>query len=149
VAGTGADTKVRAEPTGEDGPQVSGNTSGSSAALTVLRAITWLVYAFAVAAIIVLAFAFVLAMLGASSGAAFSDLIYDTAEIFMRPFAGMITPTELANGGIIVWAALIAVAAYAVLAAIIGSLLAYISRSLHRSQAQDAQAGDGREPSGE
>ena len=109
-------------------------------ALTVLRAITWLVYAFAMAAIVVLGFAFVLALFGASSGAAFSELIYDTAEIFMSPFVGMITPTELASGGIVVWAALIAVAAYAVMAAIIGSLLGYVSRKLHVSRAEDAQA---------
>lgn len=109
-------------------------------ALTVLRAITWLVYAFAMAAIVVLGFAFVLALFGASSGAAFSELIYDTAGIFMSPFVGMITPTELANGGTVVWAALIAVAAYAVAAAIIGSLLGYVSRKLHVSRAEDAQA---------
>jgi len=108
--------------------------------LTVLRAITWLVYAFAMAAIVVLGFAFVLALFGASSGAAFSELIYDTAEIFMSPFVGMITPTELASGGIVVWAALIAVAAYAVMAAVIGSLLGYVSRKLHVSRAEDAQA---------
>ena len=124
----------------KDGAQVSSTTSGSSMALTVLRAITWLVYAFAMAAIVVLGFAFVLALFGASSGAAFSELIYDTAEIFMSPFVGMIAPTELASGGIVVWAALIAVAAYAVMAAIIGSLLGYVSRKLHVSRAEDDQA---------
>ena len=123
----------------KDGAQVSSNTSGSSAALTVIRAITWLVYAFAMAAIVVLGFAFVLALFGASGGSAFSSLIYDTAQIFMRPFVGMITPTELASGGIVIWAALIAVAAYAVAAAVIGSLLGYVSRKLHVSRAEDAK----------
>ena len=118
---------------------MSSTTSGSSAALTVLRAITWLVYAFAMAAIVVLGFAFVLALFAASSGAAFSKLIYDTAQIFMSPFVGMITPTELANGGVVIWAALIAVAAYAVAAAVIGSLLGYVSRKLHVSRAEDAR----------
>ena len=105
------------------------SNAGKRGVLTVLKAITWIVYALATAAIIILAFGFVLAMLGASSEAGFSAFIYEWSLRFIGPFEGMVAPTKT-GAGVISWNALIAVAAYAVLAWLVGMVLDSISRSL-------------------
>ena len=100
--------------------------------LKVLRAIVWIVYALAVAAVIVLAFAFFLLMFNASTNAPFVAFVYKTAARFSEPFVGMIKPTKLTNGGQISWSALFAIAAYAVLAWLFGIVIDSISRSIGR-----------------
>ncbi len=105
------------------------SNAGKRGVLTVLKAITWIVYAFATAAIIILAFGFVLAMLGASTEAGFSAFIYEWSVRFIGPFEGMVAPTKT-SAGFISWNALVAVAAYAVLAWLVGMVLDSISRSL-------------------
>jgi len=107
------------------------NGSGSVAGLRVLKALVWIVYALATAAIIVMAFAFFLRIFDASTAAPFTRFIYDWAATFAAPFAGMIEPTQLSNGGSVSWSALFAIAAYAVVAAIVGSILTSISRRIY------------------
>jgi len=99
--------------------------------LKVLKAVVWIVYALATAAIIILAFAFVLLIFDADTSAGFGKFIADAGSFFATPFKGMIDPTELSNGGSISWSALVAIAAYAVLAAIVGAALNAISRRIY------------------
>ncbi len=103
-------------------------------ALNVFKVITWIVYALAVAAIIVLAFAFVLLMFAAKPTAGFAEFVYRIAAEFMDLFKGMITPTKLDNGGVIAWSMLVAIAAYAVLAWLVGMALDAISRAIYKTK---------------
>ena len=107
--------------------------------LTVLKIITWIVYVLAFAATIILAFGFVLAMLGASPTAPFSAFIFKWSLRFMGPFAGMIPSTPLANGGAIVWNGLVAIFAYMVVAWIVGLALSAVSRRLNVERAAVSQ----------
>jgi len=109
---------------------MSDNSAGVGG-LKLLKALVWVVYAVATAASIVLAFAFFLLMFGASTEAGFAEFIYTAAARFAEPFVGMVEPTELSNGGIVSWSALFAIVAYLVLAAIVGSILNSISRSIY------------------
>lgn len=107
----------------------------SAAAVTglkIFKALVWVVYAIATAAIIIIAFAFFLLMFNASTEAGFAEFIYNTGIRFADPFMGMIEPTELSGGGVISWSALIAIAAYAVLAWLVGSVLNAVSRRIYR-----------------
>ncbi len=106
--------------------------------LKILRAIVWLVYMLASAAVIVIAFAFFLLMFDASAEASFVAFIYEAGLRFSQPFIGMLEPTELTSGGEISWTALFAIAAYSVLAWIIGSVLNSISRGISRRSAPPA-----------
>lgn len=109
-----------------------GSSNAGVLGLKILKAIVWCVYAIATAACIILAFGFVLLMFDASAKAGFAAFIYDWSVVFAQPFAGMIEPTKLDNGGIVSWSALFAVVAYAVLAALIGGLVNMISRRIYR-----------------
>lgn len=103
--------------------------------LTVLKVITWIVYVIAFAATILLAFGFALAMFNANPAVPFAAFVYKWSARFMGPFVGMIPSTRLANGGYIVWNALVAVFAYAVVAWLIGMALNAVSRRLNVERA--------------
>lgn len=101
-------------------------------AYKVIKFVSWLVYAVVTFAIIVIAFGFFLLMFGAKP-TGFAETIYTVGSDFMNPFKGMIPPTTLENGGAISWNALFAIAAYAVLAAIMGSLVRWSGRRAKRA----------------
>jgi len=105
------------------------SSAGERGALTVFKAITWVVYALATAAIIILAFGFVLALMGASANSAFSAFIYEWSDVFLGPFKGMVAPTKTGTG-VVSWNALIAIAAYAVMAWLVGMVLDWVSGRL-------------------
>jgi predicted secreted protein len=109
-------------------------TNGSTkvTGLKVVKFFVWLVYGLASAAIIVLAFAFFLLMFDANSGNAFAEFIAKWGEIFAKPFAGLITPSPLASGGVIAWSLLVAIAAYAILAWLVGMILDTVSSRIYR-----------------
>ena len=100
--------------------------------LKFLKAIVWVVYAAATAAIIFIAFAFFMLIFDANRSAAFVEFVYSWGAWFSQPFAGMIEPTKLPSGGVVAWSALFAIAAYAVLAWIVGAILNSISARLYR-----------------
>jgi hypothetical protein len=100
--------------------------------MKIIKAVVWIVYAIATAAVIIIGFAFFLLIFNASTEAGFAEFIYNTGSRFAEPFAGMIEPVELSGGGVLSWSALIAMAAYAVLAALVGGILTAISRRIYR-----------------
>lgn len=121
---------------------------GAVAGLSIVRAIVWLVYALASVAIIVLAFAFVLLMFDANPNNSFAVWITQWGSAFAGPFVGLIRPTPLTNGGVVAWSLLVAIAAYAVVAWLVGLLLGTVSGSL--SRARRGRSGGGRTiPSGD
>jgi hypothetical protein len=109
-----------------------GTSRGAVTGLKILKGVVWVVYALATAAVVIMAFGFFLLLFGASVEAGFAQFIYKWGLIFSAPFQGMIEPVQLENGGVISWSALIAMAAYAVLAGLIGSVLNSISRRIYR-----------------
>ncbi|MEI7814074.1 MAG: hypothetical protein WCJ13_04705 [Coriobacteriia bacterium] len=103
--------------------------------LRIIKALTWLVYVAATAAIIFLGFDFVLRALGANPDQAFAAFIYRWAHVFLGPFTGLVKPTLTGKIAYLNWNALIGMAAYAVLAWLIGFVLDSLSRRLARDQA--------------
>jgi uncharacterized protein YggT (Ycf19 family) len=114
--------------------------AAEAGALTVLRWITWVVYAIATAAEILLAFMFVFQMIGADPNQQFVAFIYRWGHLFARPFKGIVPPTLLPHGAFIDWNALIAIVAYAVLAWLVGTVLSAISRRMRVDRAAIAPA---------
>ncbi len=102
-------------------------TGGGAFFYKVIKFVSWLVYGVVVFGIIVLAFGFVLLLFGAKP-TGFAETIYTFGSKFMNPFTGMIAPSKLGNGGAISWNALFAIAAYAVLAWIMSSIVDWASR---------------------
>jgi hypothetical protein len=102
--------------------------------LKFMKVLVWIVYALASAAAIILAFAFFLLLLDASTKSSFVEFIYSWGKLFAQPFVGMLESTKLANGGVISWSALFAIAAYSVVAWIVGGALNAISRSIYHAR---------------
>ena len=109
----------------------------------VLKAITWLVYAIATAAIIFLAFGFVLHALGANPAQSFAAFIFKWYDVFLGPFKGMVARTQLGGIAYLSWNALIGIAAYAILAWLVGVVLDWISRRIRVDSASQRMS---REP---
>jgi len=116
------------------------DSAAETGLLTVLKAITWVVYVAAFAAEIFLAFMFALQMLGADPNQSFVAFIYRWGQFFVRPFLGMIPPTFLGPRAFIDWNALVAIFVYAVIAWLVGMALSALSRRLRVDRAAEQAA---------
>jgi len=67
---------------------------------------------------ILLAFRFILRMLGANPNSGFTQFIYALSAPLMAPFAG-IFPTAVAEGSVVEWSILVAMAVYALISYIV------------------------------
>jgi len=108
--------------------------------LTALKAVTWVVYVLVSAAEIFLAFMFVLQLLGANARQVFVEFIYRWGGMFARPFKGIFAQADLGKVAFINWNAIVAFAAYAVLAWVIGLALGAVRRQLWRDQRAETSA---------
>jgi len=102
------------------------------AGLRIFKALVWIVYAIATVASIILAFAFFLLLFDASTKAPFVTFIYDWSARFAYPFTGMIAATKLGAGHVLSWSLIFAIAAYMVIAWLVGMVLGSISTSIYR-----------------
>ena len=108
--------------------------------LSALKAVTWVVYVLVSAAEIFLVFMFVLQLLGANANQAFVAFIYRWGGMFARPFNGIFPSTDLGKVGFIDWNAVVAFAAYAVLAWVIGLALGAVRRQMWRDRRAEMDA---------
>lgn len=100
----------------------------------ILRVFVWVLYALAIIAIVALAFGFVLAMFGANTTVPFAQLVYDLTSRFMDPFKELIKPTKLSGTAFISWSALIAIAAYAVIAWVLSMIADWFTLRIDRAR---------------
>jgi len=111
---------------------------GLEFALNVGKVIVWLVYAYVIFAIIVLAFAFFLLLFGANPDAGFAEWIYDVALRFMEPFAGLFTPAAVGanEGGTFDVSFLFAIVVYALLAWVIHMIYEWLRHKYYITRYQ-------------
>jgi uncharacterized protein YggT (Ycf19 family) len=112
----------------------------------ILRAFVWVLYALAIVAIVALAFSFVLALFGANQTVPFAKVVADLTSRFMNPFQGLIPPTPTGKTGVIIWSALIAIAAYAVAAWILSLLADWLTVGIERSASGNARRRQAQQP---
>jgi len=127
----------------------NGANAAETGLLTVVKALTWIVYVLVSAAEIFLAFMFVLQLLGANPSQTFVAFIYRWGNLFLRPFKGIFPSAQLGPVAFINWNAVVALAAYAVLAWVIGLALGSLRRRLWKDrvvEAPEAQAAAGTQP---
>lgn len=89
----------------------------------VMSRIVWFVFAVIE---ILIAIRFVLALLGANAQAGFVRLIYGITNIFMAPFNSIFSTQEV-SGATFEWSALVAIAAYALIAWGVTALITAVS----------------------
>jgi uncharacterized protein YggT (Ycf19 family) len=106
----------------------------------VSRVLTWLVYAFAVAAIAFLGTAFFLRLFNANASVPFVQWVYRATKIFMQPFRGIFPVVEGENGSVFDASLLFAMFVYGVLAMGMHALLDWIDRKMEAARNAELQA---------
>ena len=89
---------------------------------------------------IILLLRFFLRLVGANTGAAFTQFVYNISAPFMAPFQNII-PSSSAGSGVFDWNVLIAMAAYWILASLISHLFT-IGRPVSNTEAHRRLQGD-------
>jgi len=100
------------------------------------RAIVWVVYVFAVIAIVIATIAFVLQLFGADPSNEFAQWIYRSASRVTEPFRG-IFPTHVNGNSVVDVSLLFAIIMYALFALLVNVLIDYIDRRRDKSISRD------------
>ena len=104
------------------------------------RGIAYFLYAVVLAVVVILAFAFVLRLLGASTDAAFTRWIYRSSESAMRPFRGIFPVKEVGDASVLDASLLFGAIAYLALATGLDALYRGASDRLVRRQLEIQRA---------
>jgi hypothetical protein len=110
--------------------------SSRTVAWGVGRAIVWLVYAFAIVAIVIATIAFVLQLFGANPDSGFAEWIYRSASRVTAPFRG-IFPSHVNGNSVLDVSLLFAIIMYALFALLVHALIDYIERRRAESVDRD------------
>jgi uncharacterized protein YggT (Ycf19 family) len=110
--------------------------SGRTVAWGVGRAIVWLVYAFALVAIVIATIAFFLELFGANPSSGFAQWIYRSASRVTAPFRG-IFPSHVNGNSVLDVSLLFAIIMYALFALLVHALVDFIERRRAESVSRD------------
>lgn len=102
-------------------------SDGKLSFIKIARAVTYLVYAYTIIAIVSLVLGFILLLFGANTGVPFVDFVYRVAAEFLQPFRGIFPPHQISDNGYFSAAALFAIVVYSLLAAATHALIDYVT----------------------
>ena len=91
------------------------------------RALTYLVYAFALIAIVFLVIGFVLLLFGANPDTAFTRFVYNIAAEFLQPFRGIFPAHQIGDSAYFSASALFAIIMYTFFAVALHALINFIT----------------------
>lgn len=105
----------------------------------VARVLTYLVYAYALVAVVFLSLGFLMLLFGANSSAPFSKFVYDVAQSFMAPFRGIFPLRQVSDTGYFSASALFAIIIYFLAAMALHALITYITAKIikHETELED------------
>ncbi len=98
------------------------------------RAISYIIYAFVIIAVVSLTFGFFLLLFGANQDTPFVQFVYKIAYEFLQPFRGIFPPHSVGETGYFSASALFAILVYLVLGAALQSLISYINVKMLKHQ---------------
>jgi uncharacterized protein YggT (Ycf19 family) len=110
------------------------DTSTSTAPEAVARAaraLTYLVYAFVVAALVLLLLGFFLLLFGANPDAPFAEWVYRGLTRVMAPFRGLFEPVPLDGRSVLDVSILFAMIVYGLVALFLRALIEWLSDRIH------------------
>ncbi|HEU4354327.1 MAG TPA: YggT family protein [Actinomycetota bacterium] len=113
------------------------STATRSPVYRVSRALTWLVYAFAVVAIVFLATAFFLELFNANESTPFVEWVDRATKRLMQPFRGIFPAVEGENGSVFDASLLFAMFMYGLLAMAMHALLDWIDRRMFAARSAE------------
>jgi len=111
--------------------------SARTIALSVGRAVVWLVYAFAIVAIVIAAIAFFLKLFGANPNAGFAQWIYRSAARVTAPFRGLFPSQPITDDAFLDVSLLFAILMYAIFALLVAEAVNWLERKRDASVRRD------------
>jgi uncharacterized protein YggT (Ycf19 family) len=112
------------------------------------RLLTYLVYAFVLVALTILAFGFILLLFGANPDAQFAEWVYRSLERVMAPFRGLFEPVVLDGDSILDPSVLFAMIVYGFAGLLIKGLIDWLTRRLTTARMQEAAEAAATDPGG-
>ena len=107
------------------------------------RAISYIVYAFTIIAVVFLTMGFFLLLFSANPNVGFTQFVYKVAAEFLQPFRGIFPPHQISETGYFSTSALFAIIFYLFFAAGMDALIGYINVKMakHQAELEALQAG--------
>ena len=102
-------------------------TTGPLTGARLARALTYLVHAFVLVAIVVLLFGFFLLLFGANPDAAFAEWVYRSVTRVMAPFRGLFEAVPLDGRSVVDVSVLFAMIVYALAALVLQALIEWLT----------------------
>jgi hypothetical protein len=115
------------------------------AVLWVTRAVTYVIYAFIIAAEIILLIGFLLLLMGANASSSFVQWCYRNLDRVMEPFRGIFTPIELGTAqnsevaSVFDTSVLFAMIIYAIVGIAIYGFASWLTKRLYRLDVEDRE----------
>lgn len=97
----------------------------------VARALTYLVYAFVVAALVLLLLGFFLLLFGANPDAPFAEWVYRSLTLVLAPFRGLFEPVPLDGRSVLDVSILFAMIVYGLVVLLLHALIEWLSDRIH------------------
>jgi len=102
--------------------------------LRFAKVLVWLVYAYFVFAVVILALAFVMQLFNASTTAQFTEWVYRSADRVLAPFRGIFPTVQHDNGSVVDFAMLFAIIMYGIFALAVHALVNWIDTKIGARQ---------------
>jgi hypothetical protein len=116
-------------------------TSTAPVAVTrIARALTYLVYAFVILALIILLLGFFLKLFGANPDAPFAEWLYRGLRRVMAPFRGLFEPVALDGRSVLDVSVLFAMLVYGIVALALHAFIEWLTRLIVAMRVDDAAA---------
>lgn len=116
-------------------------SDGTLVFIKISRALSYIVYAYALVASLFLSIGFVLLLFGANTTTPFVQFVYKGAAEFLQPFRGIFPMHQISETGYFSASALFAIVMYLIFAAVLHSLIVYVTAKMvtHEAELQAAQ----------
>jgi uncharacterized protein YggT (Ycf19 family) len=106
----------------------------------IARALTYLVYAFVIVALIVLLLGFFLQLFGANPDAPFAEWLYRGLRRVMAPFRGLFEPVALDGRSVLDVSILFAMLVYGIVGLALHAFIGWLTRLMVAMRVDDAAA---------
>lgn len=106
---------------------ITSTSTAPVAVARVARALTYLVYAFVLVALVILLFGFFLLLFGANPDAPFAEWVYRSLTRVMAPFRGLFEPVPLDGKSVLDVSILFAMIVYGLAALVLRALIEWLT----------------------
>jgi uncharacterized protein YggT (Ycf19 family) len=110
------------------------SSSTSTTLLKVSRFLVYLVYAWAIIALVILLFGFFLLLFGANPDASFTEWVYRALDRVMKPFRGIFEPVDFSGDSVLDTSVLFAMIVYSIAALALRSLIDWLTYRIALTQ---------------